>query len=114
VRTARDAATAPQLARDAAALRAAGGSPEEVQALREREVGGEAAARLAELDQRRAAWQARVDAYRHERLAIAADAALDAAERDAALEDLRARHFSGTELARIRALDRMQQASAGQ
>jgi lipase chaperone LimK len=108
VRAARQAATAPfDLARDEAALRAAGGTAEEVQALREGAVGADAAARLAALDQRRAAWQARVDAYRSARDAIS-ESSLDATQREAALAALRREHFSGPELVRIEALDRLQ------
>lgn len=114
LREVRAAVTAPlRLAHDEAALREAGGSREEVQALREQAVGHEAAERLAALDQRRAAWQGRVDAYRRERAAIDADASASPAERETALDALRARHFVGTELQRIGALDRMQDEAAG-
>jgi lipase chaperone LimK len=112
VRESRAAVTAPlRLARDEAALRAAGGAPEEIQALREHAVGSEAADRLAALDQRRTEWQGRVDAYRDERAAIDRDASLSDEQRETALEALRVRHFSGAELLRIRALDRMQAAA---
>jgi lipase chaperone LimK len=104
----RAAVTAPlRLAREEAALREAGGSPEEVQALREQAVGREAAERLAALDQRRVEWEGRVEAYRQERAAIEADASASPEQRESALDALRARHFSGTELLRIRALDRV-------
>lgn len=96
-----------RLGRDEAALLAAGGSPEEIQALREQTVGAAAAARLAELDQRRAAWNQRVDAYRRERAIIESASATDS-DRQQAVEALRARHFSGAELLRIDALDRLQ------
>lgn len=113
VRAARAAATAPlRLAEEEVALRAAGGTPEDIQALRERFVGSEAAERLAALDQQRAEWQGRVDAYRQERAAIDRDTSLTADQRDAAIETLRARDFSGPELMRIRALDGMQQTAA--
>lgn len=109
LRETRTAVTAPlRLAREEAALRAAGGSAEEIQTLREQAVGPAAAARLADLDQRRAAWQQRVDTYRQERTAIDLDPSLDATQRAAALQALRERHFSGPELVRIQALDGMQ------
>jgi len=112
-RSARAAVAAPlRLAREEAALRAAGGSPAEIQALREQAVGSEAAERLAGLDQRHAEWQARVGAYHQERAAIDADASLGGAQRDAALEALRGRHFSGPELVRIRALDHLEASAA--
>jgi lipase chaperone LimK len=113
IRSARAAVTGPlRLAREEAALRAAGGAPEEIQALREDAVGSEAAQRLAGLDQQRAEWQARVDAYRQERATIDADASLDATQRDAALDALRGRHFTGPELLRIRALDHLEASAA--
>lgn len=108
-REARAAAMAPlRLSRDEAALRDAGGSPEEIRALREQAVGTEAADRLAALDQRRAEWQARVAAYRQARAAIDQDASLSPEQRESALEALRVHHFNETELARIRALDRIE------
>jgi lipase chaperone LimK len=113
MREVRAAVTAPlRLARAEAALRDAGGSPEEVQALRAQAVGREAADRLAALDHRRGEWQGRVDAYRQERAAIDADVSASPAERERALDALRARHFSGSELLRIRAIDRMAEQAA--
>jgi hypothetical protein len=67
-REARAAATAAlTLRRDETRLRAEGASDAEIGALREARFGPEAAARLAALDQARAAWSARVSAYRAER-----------------------------------------------
>ncbi len=86
-------------------LRAAGASPGEIQALREQVVGSEAAERLAAQDRERAAWSERLDRYRAERDALLADASLDAAGREAALEELRGRHFAPDEQLRVRALD---------
>jgi lipase chaperone LimK len=112
IRAARAAATAPlRLARDEAALRAAGGTAEDVRRLREERVGPEAADRLAALDDARAAWRARVDSYRAARATIDADAALDVAARAEAIAALRGRYFSGPELLRIEALDRLAGAS---
>lgn len=108
MRVARDAATAPlRLARDERALRDAGGTTEEVQALREEAVGLDAAQRLAVLDQQRAEWQDRIDAYRRARAQLDAAEGLDSDARTAALEHLRAQHFHDSELARVRALDRI-------
>jgi lipase chaperone LimK len=113
IRAARAAATAPlQLARDESALRAAGGSADEIRRLREERVGTAAADRLASLDDARAAWRARVDSYRAERAAIDGDAELDDAQRAEAIASLRSRHFSGPELLRIDALDRVESAAA--
>jgi len=108
VRAAREAAMLPsRLAASEEALRAAGGSDEEIRVLREEIVGAEAAARLADLDQRRAAWQERVDEYRAERDAIEADAALSGAEKQRRIDALIAERFQRPEQARVRALDRI-------
>ena len=102
-----DAATPIQLMRQEEALRANGGSNDDIRALRERMVGAEAADRLAALDQDRAAWQARVDEYRVDRRAIDEDPSLDAAGRTAALDELRASRFTEPEQLRVAALDRI-------
>lgn len=92
------------LRRDEAELREAGASPAEIAGLREDRFGAEAAARLEALDASRAEWQRRVHAYREERDHLLADAAPE--ERDSLLQDIRARHFDGGELLRIRAADK--------
>jgi len=93
-------------------LREDGAGPGEIEALRERMVGPEAAARLAALDTRRAAFDARLAAYRRERAELLAQPLDDAAERRAQLDGLRASHFQGPELRRVEALDRLDEASA--
>lgn len=109
LREARAAALAPlDLSRDEAALHAAGGSPEEIRALREERFGVEAADRLDELDRRRSEWRARVDDFRRERSAIAADPSLDASERQAAIDELLRDSFSEAERRRVAALDRIE------
>jgi lipase chaperone LimK len=84
--------------------RAQGAGDDEVFAIRAEYLGEEAARRLAALDEERQVWRARVAAYRREarrlRDAIAGDGA-----RAEAIEALRAEHFSGDEILRIRALD---------
>jgi len=99
------ATVAQRLLVEEAALRAEGASDGEIQALREQRFGANAAARLAALDRSRAEWDARVAAYREERARLEAEPFSDAAARDAEIEVLRARHFAGSELVRIRALD---------
>jgi lipase chaperone LimK len=111
VREARRHAAAPaRVSRQVEAMRAAGDGDAEIFAVRERELGAEAAQRLAALDGQNAAWQARMDAYRAERASILEDASLAGAERDARLEALRAQRFDPQEQVRVRALD---QAAAG-
>lgn len=109
VRATRDAVLAPQrLAADELQRRAEGASDDDIRRLREERVGAEAAERLAALDAQRAAWRARVDAYRAERSLIDADPALDAEGRAAAIAALRDRSFAGPERLRIEALDEIE------
>jgi lipase chaperone LimK len=112
-REAHAAATAAfNLRRDEARLRAEGASDAEVAALREARFGPEAAARLAALDQARAAWRARVAAYRAERERVAAAEPDDPEARAAAIAALRDAHFAGAERLRIEALDRLEAQTA--
>ena len=76
-----------------------------MQALREQAVGHEAAQATGSARPTARRVAERVDAYRTERAAIEADASASPAQRESALDALRARHFSDTELLRIRALD---------
>lgn len=106
VRAAREAALAPlRLIEEEAALRDAGASDAEIQALHERRLGPEAAARLEAMDRSRAEWEQRVTRYRAERGALDADAGASPAARADALEALRVEHFGPEELTRVRALD---------
>lgn len=107
VRAARAETLLPSRLRDdEAALRAAGGSAEEVRALREQTVGAEAAARLEELDREEAQWQARLDEYRAERAAIESDPGLDPEQRAARLRALLEAGFAPNERLRVEALER--------
>ena len=111
VRAAREAATLPaRLAEKERALRAAGGGDAELRALREETVGPEAAERLAALDEARAAWTRRIDAYRVERDRVLADPSLDPPTREARLEELRSRGFDARERIRVRTLDELESA----
>jgi lipase chaperone LimK len=91
-----------------AALRAGGSDAEseaEIEALRVETVGREAAARLAELDEARAGWGARVEAYHADLRAWSGDrGALSEAEVAAVARA----HFEGPELVRIAALERIE------
>jgi lipase chaperone LimK len=90
-----------------AEVRARGGGDAEIQALRERLAGPEAAARLADLDQRRAAWDARVDAYRAARARLEHDATLTPDARAGAVARLLSESFTPAERLRVAALDRL-------
>ena len=89
-----------------AQMRRDGVDEDEVFAYRADEFGPEAAERFARLDQEQAQWNARLDAYRTERDAILARN-LSESVRNQAIEALRAEHFSGTEVTRVRVLDEM-------
>ncbi len=88
------------------ALRSSGAESWEIQDLRRRELGDEAAANLELLDQRRADWSARLDAYRQE--VDAAMAQYDDIRSPAAIarrDAIRAEHFKDNELRRVMSLD---------
>ena len=88
-------------------VRSRGGDDAELQQLRERLAGPEAAGRLADLDRQRAAWQGRVDAYRTARERLASDPSLDEAGRAAAIARLLDESFTEPERRRVAALDRI-------
>lgn len=87
---------------DASAIETLAGDADERHRLRVERFGEEAAARMELLDRERAAWEARVAAYRAERARLQA---LSASGRRAALDEYLARHFSETEQRRIRSLE---------
>lgn len=108
MREAREAATTPmRLGAAEQALRDAGGTATDVEALRTEVVGAEAARRLASLDAEQAAWQARVDEFRAARAAIEDDASRSPDDRARAVERLLSERFSAPERVRIDALDRL-------
>jgi lipase chaperone LimK len=106
VREARARALAPLLhAQAERALRDAGASEAEVDALRTEHFGAEAAARLRALDGERARWRARWEAYLEARRALAADLH-DPVALAEATASLRAEHFEGDEIRRVEILER--------
>jgi lipase chaperone LimK len=108
MREARAQVLAPlDLIEQESALRAAGASPDEIRALRERMAGADAADRLEALDRARADWDARIASYREARAAIEADSSLAAEARAQAIDDLIAARFTGPERVRVAALDRI-------
>jgi lipase chaperone LimK len=114
VREARAAAMAPleEMAREDR-MRAAGASAQQIAAARTEALGSDAAARLAELDQARTAWDSRLAQFRAARAALLADAALEDAERRRRIDELLARSFSPTERIRVEALDRTSGSTSG-
>jgi lipase chaperone LimK len=108
VREARATARLAATVRDAEAeVRAGGGGDAEIAAMRARLAGPEAAARLAELDQRRNAWRSRVAAFRDARARLQEDATLAPDARAAAIARLLDDSFTPAERRRVEALDRM-------
>ncbi len=108
VRAARAAGRLATTLRDAEAeIRAGGGGDAEVSAMRGRLAGPEAAARLADLDQRRSAWRTRVDAFRAARERLRNDVSLTPAAREAGVARLREESFTAPERRRLDALDRI-------
>ena len=105
-RTIRDAPRAHRLLRDEEErLRAKGADASEIDRLREERFGQESATRLAALDASRLDWQARLRTYRVERDRLVLET--DSEDLAARIQALRARHFEGGELIRIRALEQI-------
>lgn len=96
-----DATTLQQTLEETAAFEAGGASPEARRAAREARLGAEAAQRLGELDEQRAKWNARLEAFRKERAVL--EPLTDEGRRrlDAVLE----RDFDEPERRRVRALE---------
>ena len=108
VREARQQALLPlRLSADEAALRAAGGTDEEIRVLREQVVGAQAAHRLEALDRERAGWQARLASYRAALSAIESDPSLDDEARAERREELLIERFSANARLRVQAIERM-------
>lgn len=80
------------------------GDPDALAAWREEAFGAEISQQLAEVEARRKDWDQRWQAYSQERRELDS-AGLAGPEREAAIEDLRNRYFSGPERARAQALD---------
>lgn len=80
------------------------GDPDALKAWREDAFGAEISQRLAEVEARQRDWDQRWQAYSQERHKLDS-AGLAGPEREAAIEDLRSRYFSGPERKRAQALD---------
>lgn len=103
-RKAREEARLPQQQQaEEEAMRAAGATEEEIQRHRVATVGPEAAERLKGLDQQRADWNQRLEAFRAERAKLAGGTS-DADARRLAEIRLLERSFSPTEQVRVKAL----------
>lgn len=85
------------------ALREQGGNEEDLYRLRSQAVGQAGADRLADLDQRNAAWQNRIHDWRAEQARLNADSSLTPPEREAALAKYVSEHFDERERRRLAA-----------
>tara|TARA_Y100001934_G_scaffold232542_1_gene281401 strand:+ start:1467 stop:2495 length:1029 start_codon:yes stop_codon:yes gene_type:complete len=88
------------------ALREQGASEAEIRALREQHFGPAAADRFAAMEQQRAEWDQRYDAYRTQRQVLI-NSGLSHTDQQIALARLQQRLFAEKELARVQALDRI-------
>ena len=84
-------------------LRESGASEEDVYRFREQEFGAEAAVALAQLDNKRSKWKARLGQFSAERNAIL-DSGLSELDKSSAINELLITHFDATEQKRARAL----------
>lgn len=88
------------------------GSISELRQIRENVVGAAAADRLEKLDQRRAEWNQRMANWLTERTQIINNAALPEPEKVAQLDYRRTQNFSTAELARVKAMEHIQDTAA--
>lgn len=89
-------------------LRENGGDEEAIRQLRVDSYGEQAAENLSVLDEQRAQWSDRVTQYRMESESILLGTGYTQYEKDMLLSDIRQQHFSGSELVRISALDKIE------
>ncbi len=87
-------------------LQQTNGSVEELYALRSELVGEEGAKRLAQLDEQRAQWQQRVDAWLAERQRVLSNGNLSDIDKAEQIDALRAQHFNEQETLRIKFIEK--------
>lgn len=88
-------------------LRNSGGSAADLYQLRESFYGPRAAERLAQLDQSRQQWQARMDTWLRDRNSMMSAQGLDNADRQQLIDRMRRDHFQPAELPRVEILERI-------
>ena len=103
----RQANLVSQVRQQEQAIRERGGDEYEIQTLREEQYGTQAAQNLALLDEQRALWSRRMAQYRSESQHINLSDAYTQTEKEQLLSDIRQQHFSGSELVRVKALDKI-------
>lgn len=89
------------------AARARGATDAEIFQIRAETYGYEAAQRFSEADQRKAAWETRIQDYRRERAAILATDSLTETDKAQQIERLQEQHFDAQEQKRIPTIDRI-------
>jgi lipase chaperone LimK len=92
-----------ELREQTAQLQAAGGTPAQVQQLRQQLVGEQAANRLATLDQQRSSWQLRLNSYRQASAAIQNNPGLSSEDKNSEIKRLGEAQFSAQERLRLEA-----------
>ena len=104
VKQVRETAMAPaKVYQQAQTMRAEGKTEAEIHQMRSQVLGEGAATALAELDQQRAQWQQRLDAFKEQQQSISSSG-LSLADQQTELEAVISRDFNGTESIRVRAL----------
>lgn len=96
-----------QLRQQTARLQAAGANPGQIRQLRQQLVGAEATERLEALDQQRHDWTQRIERYRAEKAAIAANQGMSASDKTAAIAQLAADNFDERERLRLPAAEQL-------
>ncbi len=89
-------------------LRENGGDNSAIRQLRVDNYGEQAAQNLDVLDQQRTLWSSRVDQYRLESQSVLVNTGYSQQEKNQLLHDIRQQHFTGSELVRISALDKIE------
>lgn len=92
-----------ELREQTAQLQAAGGSPAQIQQLRQQLVGEQAASRLATLDQQRSDWQQRLNQYQQASATIENNPGLSATDKSSAIKRLSEAQFNPQERLRLAA-----------
>lgn len=90
-----------ELRSQTAQLQARGGSPAQIQALRQQLVGAEATRRLEALDSQRQSWNRRIALYQQDKALIEANAGLSPSDKTSAIHSLAAEQFNEQERLRL-------------
>ncbi len=89
------------------AIRASGGDEYSIQEIRIENYGEEAAQKLAELDIKRGEWQLRVETYQQEVKQLISSSDYSLIQQQQLITDVQMQHFSGNEIIRVKALNKI-------